>query len=284
MVVMWLILSLASVLIFTAVNLLMRVLAVKSENPRIFSFVFNSWGALFAILLFITEIPTITIPKSLPINHLILILFAIVSYGLYERTHFSARKYMDSSTITILFRLAPMVAFIGSLIFFKESITLRQFVGAALLLSSALLVIHKNPHLKMHRPLLIALFSALMLGIAWMLDKPGSQGLPASLYSFIVWVAPLGIIALPSLSIKHLRREAIIGGWKVALLAFLNVLGYFVYLKALSLEDASKIIPITSSAGTLTVIAGIIILKEKTNINKKLIAGVLMLIGILLLR
>ena len=117
-----------------------------------------------------------------------------------------------------------------------------------------------------------------------MLDKPGSEGLPASLYSFIVWVAPLGIIALPSISLKQLRREAVIGGWKVALLAFLNVFGYFIYLKAMALESAAKIIPITSSVGTLTVIAGIFILKETTYTKRKLVAGVLMFIGILLLK
>lgn len=281
---MWLILSLSAVLIFTAVNLLMRVLAVKSEHPRTFSFVFNSWGALFAILLFIAELPTITFPTSLTNSHILLILLAVVSYGLYERSHFSARKHIDASTITILFRLAPLIAFVGSLVFFKERVSAWQLLGTVSLLSSAVIIIHKNPHLKMHRPLLIALFSALMLGIAWMLDKPGSQGLPASLYSFIVWVAPLGIIALPSLSLKQLRREAIIGGWKVALLAFLNVFGYFIYLKALSLEGAAKIIPITSSAGTLTVLAGIFILNEKTFMTRKILAGVLMFIGILLLR
>ncbi len=123
----------------------------------------------------------------------------------------------------------------------------------------------------------------LSLGIAWMLDKPGSQGLPASLYSFIVWVAPLGVIALPSLSFKQLRREAIIGGWKVALLAFLNVFGYFIYLKALALENAAKIIPITSSSATLIVLAGIFLLKERTFMTRKILAGVLMFFGILLL-
>lgn len=281
---MWLILSLASVLMFTAVDLLMRILAVKSEHQRTFSFVFNSWGALFAILLFIAELPAITFPTSLTINHLLLILLAVVCYGLYERSHFSARKHIDASTITILFRLAPLVAFAGSLAFFREHISGQQLLGAALLLSSTALVIHKNPHLRMRRPLFIALFSALTLGIAWMLDKPGSQGLPASLYSFIMWVAPLGIIAFPKLNLKQLRREAVIGGWKVALLAFLNVFGYFIYLKALTLESATKIIPITSSSSTLTVIAGIFLLNEKSFVSRKIIAGVLMFIGILLLR
>ncbi len=281
---MWLILSLASVVIFTAVDLLMRVLAVKSEQPRTFSFIFNSWGALFAILLFIGELPSLSLPTSLPTSHLLLILIAIISYGLYERTHFSARKHIDASTITILFRLAPVVAFTGSLVFFGEHISGQQLLGAALLLSSTALVIHKNPHLRLHRPLLIALFSAFALGIGWMLDKPGSQGIPASLYSFIMWVGPLAMIALPSLSLTQLRREARIGGWKVALLAFLNVFGYFIYLKALTLESATKIIPITSSSSTLTVVAGIIILKENTNVTRKIIAGVLMFIGILLLR
>lgn len=53
MIPMWLVLSLAAALIFTALNLLTRILAVKSDHPRAFSFVYNSWGVLFAALAYV---------------------------------------------------------------------------------------------------------------------------------------------------------------------------------------------------------------------------------------
>lgn len=281
---MWLFLSLLSVFMFTGVDLLLRVLAVKTEHPRSTSFVFNSWGALFAILLLLAELPTLTFPTSLSANHLAIILLTTLGYGLYERSHFSARKHIDASTMAILMRLAPLIALLGSLFFFNERISPRQAMGAVFLISSAAIIVHKNPHFQLGRPLLIALFSAFTLGIAFMLDKPGSQGFSASLYSFIMWTVPLVVIAFPSLSIAKLQREAKIGGWKIALVAFLNVSGYFIYLKALAIQSAAKVIPIVSTSDTLTVIAGIVFLKETTFMTRKLIVGALMFIGILLLR
>lgn len=284
MVAMWLILSIAAVLMFTAVNLLMRIMAIKSIQPRTFSFIFNCWSALFAVIILFIERPSFAKINHVPAVQILLIAAAALFYGLYERTHFLARKHIDASTTAIIFRLSPVIAFIGSLIILKESIELPKLMGAAFLLGSSLLVVHKNPQLKAHRALWIALFSASALGLAWMIDKPASVGIPASFYSVILWTLPLLIIAFPSLSIHQLAKELKIGGWKIALTAFLNVFGFVLYLKALALADASQVILIAQSSATLVVLGGIIFLKERSHLGRKLIAGALMLIGILLLR
>src|SRR3989344_4885619 len=62
---LWFWLSIASVILFTAVNLLMRVLAVKSEDPRTFSVVFNAWGGLFALILFLPQLPHTAFPAPI---------------------------------------------------------------------------------------------------------------------------------------------------------------------------------------------------------------------------
>ncbi|HCM37980.1 MAG: hypothetical protein UV61_C0006G0098 [Candidatus Gottesmanbacteria bacterium GW2011_GWB1_43_11] len=112
----WLVLSLISVLMFTILNLLMRVLAVKSENQRAFSFVFNAWGAIFALGFYLLETNKFSVPRP-NLLQLLLILAVVCLYGLYERFQFSARKHIDASTLTILYSLAPVVAFTGSIIF-----------------------------------------------------------------------------------------------------------------------------------------------------------------------
>ncbi|HCM37979.1 TPA: hypothetical protein DIS61_04985 [Patescibacteria group bacterium] len=131
--------------------------------------------------------------------------------------------------------------------------------------------------------MLLALMCALLMGTAWMLDKPASRGLPASIYSFAVWTLPLIFIAFPKIPLTALKKEMRIGSWHVVLMAFLNVFGYIIQIKALSLGDASRVIPITSSASILTVLGGIFILKEKTSIGRKIFAGILGFVGVILL-
>lgn len=281
---MWLILSLTAVLMFTAQNLLMRVLAVKSSNPRIFSFIFNSWAAMFAVFLFVIERPTLADIQPASWVQLLLIAGAVLGYGLYERTHFLARKHLEASTIAILFQLSPVIAFVGSLIFLHESLTVSKVVGATLLILASLVVIQKNPQLRFNRSILIALFSAFVLGLAEMFDKPASANIPINLYSAAMWTLSLPLIAFPSLTLKQVAKEFKIGGWKVALTAFFNVFGFVLYLKALAMTDASRVIPIISSSATFVVLGGIIFLHERSHFGRKLIAGILILIGILLLR
>ncbi|MBI3342950.1 DMT family transporter [Candidatus Gottesmanbacteria bacterium] len=281
---MWFILSFTSALIFTAVNLLMRVLAVKSEHTRTFSVVFNLWGALFALLLFLTQLPSTTLPTGISPATVLFIILAILFYGIYERFHFSARQAMDASTTSVIFRLAPVIAFAGSLVLFHETLTWEKLFGAGFILIASFVIIHKNPQITFSRPFFAALISAAALGIAWIMDKPASAGFPPAFYSFILWTMPLLVIAFPLPTVTQLKKEALVGGWKVALVGFLNVLGYVIQIKALSIADASRVIPVTSSSGTLIVLAGIFLLKEKTFMTRKLIAGVLMFIGILLLR
>lgn len=52
---LWFLLAIASALIFAAQELLMRVLAIRTGSPRIFAVLFNLWGALFAVILFLFE-------------------------------------------------------------------------------------------------------------------------------------------------------------------------------------------------------------------------------------
>lgn len=281
---MWLILSLLSATSFTVLNLLTRVLAVKSSHPRAFSFVYNCWGVLFAIIAYLALDRRIPHFGQLPAHQVAYLLLAAFFYALFERSQFTARKLIDSSTLAVIFRLTTVTAFIGSLLFFKESAGVSKIVGAALLVASSLIVVYKNPHVKKGRSLGVAIFCAVSLGLAWMLDKPASQGLSASFYSALMWAIPLPTIAFPALTMSQLKSELRIGTWKIALAAFLNVLGFVLYLQALSRAEASRVIPITSSSATLVVLAGIVVLKERAFLLRKLIAGALMFTGILLLK
>lgn len=122
-----------------------------------------------------------------------------------------------------------------------------------------------------------------MLGLAWMLDKLGTQYFNANTYSILVWTVPLLFICFPSIKFEIIKLELKAASWKIFLLAGLNVVGYLIQLKALELAEATKVIPIIQTATIFTVVMGIFFLKERTNIKKKLLAGLLAMIGVFLL-
>ncbi|MEK7577279.1 MAG: DMT family transporter [Patescibacteria group bacterium] len=280
----WYFYALLSTLFFAAQDLLMRVLAIKSGVPRVFSVVFNLWGAFFAILAFVIQGGSFYDLKNLTPITIILIICAVILYGFYERTHFSARKGIDASSFAIIFRLTTVIAFVGSILFLHESITIHKFIGAFFIISASFFLIYKNIKLKISRSFWLAILSALLLGIVLVIDKPASAYMQPALYSFIVWCFPVFIVAFPNVPLRQLKKEFFIGGWKVALTALLNVTGYMLFIQALTMTDASRVVVVDALTGIFVVLGGIVILKEHDHIGRKIIAAIIAFVGVYLLR
>ncbi len=281
---LWFFLALASALIFAAQELLMRILAIRTGSPRIFAVVFNLWGAGFALLLFLLERGSLSGLWGLTPIQYVLLASTIILYGLYERTQFYARQGTDASTFAIIFRLSTVIGFIGAILFLNEPLTTEKIAGVILIIFASLLLVFRNPKFTLTPALGYAVLCAVFLGLTSILDKPASEPLSATLYSFLVWFMPLAIVAFPRVTKKEIVREFRIGGWKVALAAALNVVGYIVYIQALSLAEASRVNPITATTGIFTVAGGIYFLKEHGHLWRKIIAAVFAFIGVLLLK
>lgn len=280
----WFLLAAASAFIFAALELLMRVLSVKTHSPRIFSLVFNLWGAVFAIMLFIAEGGSFASLASLTLSQYLWIVAAIILYGIYERSQFFARRGMDAATFSIIMKLNTVIGFFGAILVLGEPLTITKVVGVALIIGASLSLVYKNPKFTLSEAFIYTLVCAATLGSTGFVDKPASSPLPATLYSFLVWCFPLFIIAFPRVSKKEFVRELKIGGWKVALAALLNVVGYIIYIHAVTLAEASRVNPIVATYGILTVIGGIFILKERDHFWRKIAAGIVAFAGVILLK
>lgn len=133
------------------------------------------------------------------------------------------------------------------------------------------------------RGLLIAVGINALLGVAWMLDKLGTRYFNADSYNIFVWVIPIIFIYFPHIKLQAIKKEFQQASWKVVVLAGLNVVGYLLQLKALQIAEATRVIPIIQTYTLLTVIAGIVLLHERENMFRKLLAGAMALIGVFLL-
>ncbi len=278
---LWLIYSLLSALLFAAFALLSRVISIDSAHPRAYSVIFGLSSAGCALFLFLIE------PFSFrPISTLVLILTVIstVCYGLSDRLLFTVSKSIEASLLTIIDRLTPVVTFVASLIFLGESFTLLKLAAVVLILLGNLLVVYKSTTIKFDTPFFLALFAAACLGVGLTIDKHISIAYALPVYAFLNFFVPaLYNTFLPPLPLKTITQELKGAFWKIALLAVVSVLGYYFTLKAFSLADASRVVPIMSSSTLLVVLAGALLLKERTHLTRKVIAGLCVCIGVVLI-
>ena len=96
----------------------------------------------------------------------------------------------------------------------------------------------------------------------------------------MVWVLPILIIVFPSIKIADIKYELKRSSWRLIFIALANVLGYLFMLKALAMAEVTRVMPLIQTSTLLTVLSGILILNERDNIARKIIAGGIALAGV----
>jgi len=280
----WLYLSLGSALSFTSLTLLSRVVSVKSKNPRALSIVFNLTAFLIALMIFFITGANKNFSLPTKFEPYLYLSIACLFYGLYERIRFYVAQVLEASLVSIINNVSLVVAFFVAAFIYSEIMTINK-IGGFLLILTALFLVSVNKVSKINRQgILLAILANVFLGIGWALDKKGVIFFSPETYNVLAWFFPLFVLYFPYLKFSDIKKEIKISSWKIVLLSFLNVFGYFIQLKAQELADATRVISIVQTSTLFTVIFGVLLLKEKSHLLKKILAGVIAVIGVFLLR
>ena len=257
-----------SVICFTALNILQRIVAVRAVNSRAMSFLFNLGAAFFSFLFLVAsgELKDFYLPSK--ITAWIGLGIAVLGYGMYERGRYVAAKELDASVFSIITNLSVVVAFIGSVVLYKEYPDSKTIIGSLLILFSLVLLSYGKAERKSSlKGFLFGISISVFLGLGWMMDKLGGMNFNDSTYAFFVWTFPLFLIFFPNIPAASLRTEIKSGGKAIALLSLLNVVGYWLQLKAFSLVSATIVIPLLQTSTLLTIVIGIFFLNDSSNLN-----------------
>lgn len=277
----WLYYASTSVLFFVILALLQRKISIDSKYPRAMSVVYNFFASCFAVFIFGFSggFNNFALPKAK--EAYVYLIVAVLCYGLYERGRFFVAKHLDASINAIISNIALVVAFVGATFLYGESVTTNKQVGAMLILVSLFLISWQKIRPKSFsvKGFFVGVLITVFAGIGWMLDKKGALHFTANNYVMLGWVLPLIIIYLPYTKINEIKFEIKRSFWGIVLMSFLNVVGYYLQLKAMEMGEATRVIPMVQSYAVITVIMGIIILKESEYFGRKIIAGVVAFIG-----
>lgn len=279
------ILASVSAIAFASYHVVARVYSIHTKNARAYSII---WGSLCVLILlpfipfFIGEWRIEDVPKNLVVAMLIASCF----YSLYDRTQFAVRKYLEASEAALLSQISPVASLLTLWIFLGEEPTVSKILAAVLIITGNIVVMMPNGGRRVifRKGTILGVFSFGALGIALAIDKLGSSGFPIPIYAALVYGLPVLVnITTPPLSVKTMKDEAhgILG--KLFVLAALNVIGAFGFLFAFRTGEGGKVLLIVSTASLLSVLMGIVLLKERDHLLRKLIATVFVGVGIWLL-
>lgn len=281
----WLILSLLALFTFVAYDIAGRYCAVKSENPRAFAVIFNGAVALIAPLIFLIDK---TLPRAMSWQAALFTVIGLLLWGLNGRFEYFAKKHTEISTFTIITKVAPVGTFFLAVIFLKESLTLQKIFGISLMLFAnyLLFVGHSWRKVISRQGLKYSMLISGIIAFAWFFDAINIKNWGVAVFSLISFSIGSFISAIfPTIKLKDLKRELELTPiWQFLTLGALNLLGYALQLKALSIGPASNIMPIITSTSPFVVLFGYLLLKEKDYPLRKFFAALLSVLAIYLMR
>ncbi|MDP2672159.1 MAG: DMT family transporter [Candidatus Daviesbacteria bacterium] len=279
----WQLLVAISVVTYSISIILQRLLLKDDKSdPIAYSVVFQLLTGL--IIGVYALIRGFSVPDLVPlIPNLVLM---ILLYGAGNIFIFKALKLGEASDFTILFASRTLWIIIAAVLFLKESFTLNQTLGTFLIIASVAIVTGKTKILHPQKSHIFALLGAAVFGLAFANDAFILRNFDVPSYLFIAFVAPaLTVWALnpkstqkmkPLLQGKSLQRLGILG-------VIYAVSAITIFLAYQIGRNAAQIAPLNQTSTMVTVILGILLLKERDNLPKKLLGAVISFVGVLLL-
>lgn len=280
----WLYYSLGVAISFMFLSIFSRILTVESKNPRAFSIVFNLICIVMSLILYVVSGAYKNFSLPTRIDAWAFLLIASFFYGLNERFRFLISKLLEASIYSIIGNITVIIAVVISFFLYKETLTASKLIGSTLILLSVLLVSEIKKTKISSRGLFLGIVTSIYLGVAMSLDKKGAIFFNPETYNVLLWVVPFIVLYFPGIKVNEIKAEFKQFSWKIILLAFFNFIGFYWGLKAFMLADATKVIPVIQTTTLMTVMAGVLFLNERSNLLKKILAGVIAVIGVFLLR
>jgi len=280
----WLVLALISIITLSVASILARVLLKKEgSNPTgyaiIFQFILGIISLLIAFALKKFVLPPFE--SSIPRFTLSSLLWAgSTAFG------FQTLKRLNAGESTILGSSGTFITIGLGIIFLGEVFKVTTLVGTVLILLSVWVITTEKLSFKSREGIIFGLLSSAFAAVAVVNDAVILKTYEAFSYTAIMSflpgfvllvVFPQQIIKIPKMFDKKTFPLISI------LCVFYSVQAITYYLALQNGAPISQLSPMIKSSIVLTVILAAVFLKERSNLNKKLIAAIMVTIGAIIL-
>lgn len=254
----------------------------KMKNAGSLTILLEVFTALFSILLI--PIFKITFPSDIKIYLTLLVVTVI--YAITDRLNIEARYGLEPSTFSMLKQLSTVFLIIFGLLFLKEKFLINKFIGGIIIILANLLLAYDNGKLKINKYFIMCFISNFLFAVAMLINVNISDYFNLAIYTIItVSVPALLIFLFERHSIKELKKEfklydkrtffTAAATWSLMLISS---------VKAYQLGNVSVVAPLLALTSIINAVVEFIFNKDNSKLTQKLIAGILLLIGIILVK
>ncbi|OGF99619.1 hypothetical protein A2153_03600 [Candidatus Gottesmanbacteria bacterium RBG_16_38_7b] len=212
------------------------------------------------------------------------IALAVITVLIANTLLIKAYKTEDVSNISILYRISLVVSFFLGITLLQEPFSVFKLIGVFLIAVGIIVIFYEGQQLRLSSGSVIALFSGSLFGLLSYLDK-----IILNVFSPLAYITLTQLsMAAVSVSIPQVRLDflRILNKYKKKIIISRLTAVFAIYLYLISIQKGSISVVNTNFQSVYllsTVFIGIIFLKEKKYIVKKLTGSLFCTLGIILL-
>jgi len=281
---LWFYLVISSVLLASVSTLLQKVLMKEKEsNPYVYALTFQLVVTGVVSIYAIWE--GFHLPNLIPLLPSIGLM--VVLYGFANVVLFKAFQLSDASEISVISSSRSLWTILVAVTLLGEMLTANRIMGVLLITLGIAFVSWKTKRFNLERGHLFALLAAIFFGVAFANDTYLLRSFDVPSYTVFAFFLPsVFLIIIKPSAVKKMKVF-----FKLDRLLKMLVLAIFYAGAAITIYSsykvggqASQIAPISQSSTLVIVLLAAIFLKERDNLPKKIVAAIVVFLGVALLK
>ena len=253
----------------------------KMKNAGSLTILLEFFTSLFAILF----IPLFDMVFP-PFESILILGIVVVIYALTDRLNIEARYGLDPSIFSMLKQLSTVFLIILGFIFLKEELVLKKIIGSIIIIFANILLAFDKGKFKINKYFTMSVVSNFLFAIAMLINVNISDNFNLGIYTMCtVSVPALLIFIFEKHTIKELKKEFKRYNKKDFLIsAFTWCVMLISSVRAYQIGNVSVVAPLLTLTAILNTIYEYFISKNKSKIYQKIIAAILIILGVILIK
>ncbi len=216
------------------------------------------------------------------IKFYLLLIGACIFYALNDRLQTTARKHLEVSVFSIINQLSNVFLIVIGILVFRETLAIHKILGAALILCGNALLFYKKQRFELNRYSILAIVATAAFATAISIDIGISKQFNLPFYIMLTLIIPaLFVMLAERIQLREVVAEYLSDAKNYYLATGISWgLVIFFSLRAYQLGEVTTVVPLQATAVLLNVVVAFVLLKERDNLGKKLLATFLVIAGI----
>lgn len=211
-----------------------------------------------------------------------MLILASVFYALNDRMQVSIRKKLEVSTYSILGQISKVFMVMYGILVFNEPVIFAKIFGGIIILLGNAFLLYEKGKFRFNKYVLLSFLASFFMATALIIDVDISKYFNFPFYIMLTLFIPaLMIFLFEKCSIGEIAREFNSQKRNQYLITGVSWgFGIFFTIRALQTSEIIFMAPLLAISVLLNVSVASVIHKEKENLIKKILAAILVIIGV----